>query len=111
MKSLSKLDDILRILKELDFEVSKEIENPTFLIRTAKPIIKMSPDNKSGKSYEFSVKATHSSKAAHYLAVLEILDLFNLDKSFLIKSNPYSFGGYDGNVTSDFYLEVYKDSL
>jgi len=50
MKSLSKLDDILEILKELGFEVSKEIENPTFFIRTARPIIKMNPDNKSGKT-------------------------------------------------------------
>ena len=111
MKSLSKLDNILEILKELEFEVSKELKNPTFYLRTARPIIKKNPDNKTGSSFEFSIKATHKSRAAHYLAVIEILDLFELDKSFLLTSNPYSFGGYNGNVTSDFFLEVYKDSL
>ena len=110
MKALSKIDDILRILEELDFEVSKELKNPTFYLRTARPIIKKNLDE-TESSFYLSIKATHKSRAVHYLAVMEILDLFELDKSFLLKTNPYSFEGYDANVTSDFYLEVYKDIM
>lgn len=109
MKALAKFSNIIEIFKKMGFKVSKDLKNPTIMIKTNRAIVKYHED-KPPTTHQFKIKAEHHCTAQNYFATIALMDLFEEDKSFLLVANPENFGGYKGNLTPDLWLEVLENN-
>jgi len=90
MKRLSKIIDLLQ---NKNFELSKEIENPTIKISNAFPMLSFPTENITTAT-NFELRARHNSKKLNESVLKEIHLLLGEDSSFL-KEN---LDGFEGDI-------------
>ena len=79
---MNRLNKIIKLLQENNFEVHKDVENPTITISNSRPILDAVRSNVTS-SFNFELRAKHENKKRNEKALLEILRLLNADTSFI----------------------------
>lgn len=106
MKNLLKMDKILEILKDYEFELGAE--KPNFIIYT--DTIRFS-DSEGEKSKILVINAKKESKSVKYQALEEILELFNDDEAkdtrdFINKFKSPLLSKFSGKLSNNLNIKI-----